>query len=176
MPRVRLYLDHPDPGQVFRFQRPDGTADQIPALRVKGYIDLSPFVRSGLTATHAAYPACAIDTGAHLTIVPERVWGQFKPGAVTPLPFDSAMPQSQRVITVGGGTWPYDLVELTIRLLDRQRGVLNATVVAQLTRDGGKLAVPVVLGLRGGVIDGRFFRAEPDPAAPFGQAWLLEDP
>jgi hypothetical protein len=155
--------------------RCSASAGQIPALRVKAYIDLSPYVRPGLRATHAAYPACALDTGAHLTIIPERVWGQFRPGAVAPLPFDPAMPQSQRVITVGGGTWPYDLVELTIRLLDKQRGALDATVVAQLTRDGGKLAVPIVLGLRGGVIDGRILRAQPDPAAPFGQAWLLEE-
>ena len=176
MARVQLYLSHPKGNPEFRFLRPGGVRDSIPALWVFAYVELKHYVRPGPNATSAAYPECIIDTGAHLTIVPERVWGQFKPGAVTPLPFDPAMPQSQRVITVGGGTWPYDLVELTIRLLDRQRGALNATVVAQLTRDGGKLTVPVVLGLRGGVIDGRILRAEPDLAAPFGQSWLLEDP
>jgi hypothetical protein len=34
----------------------------------------------------------------------------------------------------------------------------------------------MVLGLRGRAIDGRVLRGAPDPAAPFGQDWFLEDP
>jgi hypothetical protein len=50
------------------------------------------------------------------------------------------------------------------------------TVVARLTHDGGTLTIPLSLGLRGGVIDGRILIGEPDLSAPFGQVWWLQDP
>jgi hypothetical protein len=53
---------------------------------------------------------------------------------------------------------------------------MTVRVVAQLTRDGGALAIPMVLELSGGFLDGRVLRAEPDPGAPFGQRWELADP
>jgi hypothetical protein len=34
----------------------------------------------------------------------------------------------------------------------------------------------MLLGLRGGALDSRILRAEPDATAPFGQAWMLEEP
>jgi hypothetical protein len=95
---------------------------------------------------------------------------------VTPLPFDPAMPQSLRNIAFGGGTYPYELCELQLRLRDLVGGVMDVTVVAQLIQDKGKLTTPMVLGLRGGVLDGRILRSLPDPNASFGQFWLLEDP
>ena len=52
---------------------------------------------------------------------------------------------------------------------------MSLRIVAQLTRDGGALTIPMTLGLRGGVTDGHVLRAEPDPAAPFGHSWFLED-
>ena len=52
---------------------------------------------------------------------------------------------------------------------------MDVRVVAQLTRDNGALTIPMTLGLRGGVIDGRRLRADPDPIVPFGQSWWLED-
>ncbi len=176
MARVQLYLDQFDPGHVFRFLRPDGTAAQILGLRLKAFVNLSPLVRPGSTATHSAFPRCIIDTGAYLTIIPERIWGQFKATAVTLLRFDPGMPARLRTIDLPGGTFPYELAEVPIRLEDLTGAVMDVTVVAQLTRDGGRLTIPMVLGLRGGVIDGRILRGEPDAIAPFGQAWILEDP
>lgn len=95
---------------------------------------------------------------------------------MTPLPFDANMPQPSRFVALGGGTYPYELGELSIRLRDRSRRTMDVRVVAQFTRDGGALTIPMVLGLRGGAIDGRVLRSAPDPGAGFGQDWFLEDP
>ena len=177
MARVRLYLMAADGYPVFRFVRPGGALDSIPALRLRALLDLRPHVRpGGPAAANAAYPECILDTGSPLAIIPESIWSHFHPGVVTPLPFDSATPARQRFVTVGGGRHPYDLGELGIRLTDHDHRTMDFRIVAQLTRDGGALAIPMTLGLRGGVIDGRILRAEPDPAAPVGQAWWLEDP
>ncbi|MCI0703116.1 MAG: hypothetical protein L0241_18720 [Planctomycetia bacterium] len=176
MPRVRLYLAPPDGGVVFRFRRPGGMPDHIDGLRLVAYVNLSPLIQPGPTATHAAFPTCVIDTGAYLTVIPERVWGQFKPGAFTSLPFDSAMSQQQRVVAHAGGTFAYELAEFPLRLEDRQGGAIDLLVIAQLIHDRGTLTTPLVLGLRGEVLDGRILRAEPDATVPYGQVWLLEDP
>lgn len=176
MARVQLYLRPAKGDPVFLFRRPGDRPDSIPALRLLAYADLSASVRPGPNAADAAYPECVLDTAALLTTLPEYIWGQFLPGVVTPLPFDPAMPLHHRRISMGGGNWPYDLGELPIRLRDLAGGTMDVAVITQLTRDGGRLTIPMVLGLCGGVLDNRVLRAEPDPAAPHGQAWTLEDP
>jgi hypothetical protein len=141
------------------------------------YVDMAMHVRLGSRlAAQAAHPDCIVDTGAHLSVIPEYVWSYFKPGVVMPLPFDSSMPQRHRSTGFGGGRYAYELGELTIRLRDLDGNTMGLRIIAQLTRDGGVLTAPLVLGLRGGAIDGRLLRAEPDPAAPFGQEWSLADP
>ena len=177
MARIRLYLKYAPGNPDFRFVRTDGKHGSIPALRLQTYVDLMTLIQPGAGASlTASAPDCVIDTGSHLSIIPQYVWGQFKPGVVTPLPFDPAMPLQRRSVTVGGGRFPYDLGELIIQLRDLDRRTLDVRIVAQLTRDGGALTIPMTLGLRGGAIDGRRLRAEPDPAASFGQSWWLEDP
>ncbi len=177
MARVRLYLIPAANNAVFRFLRPGGVPDSIPALRLRAFVHLTSLVRTGgREAADAAYPECVVDTGAHLSLIPEYVWSHFRPGVVTPLPFDPAMPHHQRFVSVGGGNYPYELGELTVRLWDQDRRTLDARVVAQLVRNGTTQTVPMILGLRGGALDGRVLHAEPDPAAPFGQAWHLNDP
>jgi hypothetical protein len=150
--------------------------DAIPALRLRVYVDLMGLVRPGKDTIDAAFPDCVIDTGCHLSVLPEYVWSQFKPGVVRPLPFDPAMQQRLRNVSLVGGNYPYDLGEVTIRLRDLRGSFMDLTIVAQLTRDGGRLTIPMVLGLRGGALDGRILRAEPDATAPFGQSWMLEEP
>ena len=177
MARVRLYLIPDHRNQAFRFVRPGGVRASIPVLRLRALVNLVPHVRpGGRDALHAGLPPCIIDTGSPLSIVPEYIWRHFYPGAVTPLPFDPAMPRAERFVSVGNGNYPYELGELTVRLWDQERRAMDVCIVAQLTRDGGALTIPMTLGLRGGAIDGRILRSEPDPAAPFGQAWWLEDP
>lgn len=177
MARVQLYLEYLNGNPDFLFIRPGGSVDSIPALRLRTYVDLLALVRPRENASlRAAAPDCIIDTGGCLCLLPEYVWKQFKPGVVTSLPFTLSMPHHRRSVTVGGGRYPYELGELTIRLHDLRRRTMDVRIVAQLTRDGGALTIPMVLGLRGGAIDGRVLRSAPDPAANFGQDWFLEDP
>lgn len=176
MARIRLRLEHLNKAHVFRFNRPGGLVESLPALRLTTIVDMMPHVVPGLNAAKAAFPECVIDTGSPLSVLPEVVWGQFKNGVVTPLPFDPAMPTSLRLVSLAGGTYTYDLGELTLRLRDLAGSVMDVRVVAQLTHDNGTLNAPMILGLRGGAVDGRRLRGDPDPAAPFGQAWWLEDP
>ena len=176
MARIQVYLRPTTGNPVFRFIRPGGHRDSIPALRLQVFVDLLAHIQPGQQDTSGAFPFCALDSGSHLSVVPERIWGQFRPGVVTPLPFDPAMPLAQRVFSFGGGTWPYELGELTVRLRDLTGSVMDVTLVAQLTNDSGRLTVPLVLGLRGGVLDGRILRSELDSTVPFGQTWFLEDP
>jgi hypothetical protein len=162
---------------VFRFLRPGGIRDSIPALRLCADVRLVPYIRSlGRDALQAAFPECIVDTGCPLSIIPEYIWSHFHPGVVLPLPFDPAMPLAHRFVSLGGGSFPYELGELTIRLTDRDQRTMDVRIVAQFTRDNGALTVPMILGLRGGAIDGRILRSAPDPGAPFGQDWFLEDP
>jgi hypothetical protein len=141
------------------------------------FVNLGAHVRpGGRNAAGAALPECVIDTGAHLAVIPERIWSHFYPGAVTPLPFDPAMPSVHRFVSLGSGNYPYELGELTVRLWDQNQRTMDVRIVAQFTRDNGALTIPMVLGLRGGALDGRILRSVPDPTAPFGQDWFLEDP
>ncbi|WP_439622922.1 hypothetical protein [Gemmata sp.] len=133
-------------------------------------------LKTSILSGDFAITAAVVDTGAFFTVVAERLWRQFRPGVVTPLPFDPLTPPHLRNITIAGGTFPYDLGELTLRLEDKNGSALAATVVAKLLRDGGRMPVPLTLGLRGGFFEGRTVHAEPDPAAAFGERWTIEGP
>lgn len=176
MAGVRLYLRDTNPPHEYRFIRPDGTIESIPGLRLKAFLNLSHMVVPGRMAIEAAFPDCVVDTGSFLTIIPEMIWRHFRPGVITWLPFAPGTPPGLRRVTIAGGTFLYDLGEITLSLQDPDGGALDATVVAKFTRDGGALNIPFTLGLRGGVLDGRHLTADPDPAAPHGQGWALRNP
>ena len=173
---LRLYLESVSPPQVVWFRRSSGTLDSLPALRLIAYANFMRVLMPSRMAGEFAITRAVIDTGAHFSVVSELLWRRFRPGFVTPLPFDPLTPPHLRTITIAGGTFPYDLGELTIQLEYRNRTVFPVTVVAKLTQDGGRLTVPLTLSLRGGFLDGRILHGEPDPTAPFGQAWTLADP
>jgi hypothetical protein len=172
-----LYL-LPDLGnQVFHFLRPGGVPGSIPALRLRAYVRLVSLIGStGEDSLRAGLPQCIIDTGAPLSIIPEYIWSHFRAGAATRLPFRPAMPLHHRFVSVGNGNYPYELGELPIRLWDQDQRTMDVRIIAKFTHDNGRLTLPMTLGLRGGAIDGRVLRSEPDPGASFGQAWWLEDP
>jgi hypothetical protein len=174
--RVQVYLSHTPRPHEYRFVRPGGVGDSIPGLRLKVYVNLLRHIIPSPGAAPFAFPDCVLDTGAFLTVIPQQLWRHFRSGVVTPLPFAPGTPIQLRTLTIAGGAYPFDLGELTLPLEDKAGGRLAVRVVAKFTRDGGALTVPLTLGLRGGVLDGRVLRAEPDPAAAFGQAWGLEDP
>lgn len=177
MPKsLKLYLTQPDTSPVVWFRRADGSLDSLPGLRVVAAANLMRVLVPGPTAGRYAITDCVLDTGAYFSIISERLWRRFIPGFVTPLPFDVRTPPLLRTVTIGGGSFPYELGELTIRLEDRDRNHLSITFIAKLAHDGGRLTTPLTLGLCGGVLDGRLLRAEPDPVAPFGQGWALADP
>lgn len=177
MPKpLKLYLVQYDTAPVVWFRRPDGSLDSLPGLRLVAFANLMQVLVPGPGAGRYAITDCVLDTGAYFSIIAERLWRRFIPGFVTPLPFDARTPPPLRTVTIAGGTFPYDLGELTIRLEDRDRTHLSVTLVAKFARDGGRLAVPFTLGLRGGFLDGRTLHAEPDAAAPFGQRWALDGP
>ena len=94
---------------------------------------------------------------------------------MTPLAFPTGTPPGETRLVVAGGMYSYTLGEIVLRLEDSRRQRLDVAVVAELTRDGGALRIRLTIGLRGGVIDGRTLTAVPDPLAPFGQAWALEE-
>lgn len=177
MARVRLYLSQTDPTLVFRYFRPGGGLDTIPGLRLGAFVRfLGKVDISTKAGRKAAFPDCIVDTGSHLTLIPEYIWRHFLPGVVTPLRFHPSMPAHHRRVVIAGGTFPYELGELVVPLRDQYGGGLDVAVVAKLTQDGGSLNIPLSLGLRGGFLDGRRLYADPDSAIPHGQRWTLEDP
>jgi hypothetical protein len=173
--RLKLYLTHPENPQIVWFRRPDGALDSLPALRLVAYANFMRHLLPSIRARKYGITECAVDTGTHFSIVAEDLWQRFRPGFVTPLPFDALTPPALRTITVAGGTFPYTLGQLTFDLQDFELTALSVTVIAELARDGGRLPLPLILGLRGGFFDGRRLHAGPDPTSPFGQAWGIEN-
>lgn len=173
MSRLRLYLDPLPRPVVHRFVRPDGSVGAVPAVRLVAFANMLPLLRPGSGAATYSVVKAAVDTGAHLTIVSDNLRRALRPGVVTPLPFAPGTPAAERLLTIAGGTYPFDLGEIWLHLEDQSGGRLDIRVVGKFTRDGGRLSFPLILGLRGGVLDGHRLTAEPDPAAPFGQRWTV---
>jgi hypothetical protein len=174
--RVRLYLDHPRTPVTYRFIRPGGHSGVIDGLRLVTFLDISHLIRDPQDRVAKGIQKGVIDTGSHLTIFPEQIWQFFNRRRVTWLPFDPATPPGMRLLTIAGGTFPFELGEVNAVLRDMDRNALPLTFVAKFVHDGGRLPIPTTVGLRGGVLDGRVIGGEPDPADRFGQGWWLADP
>ncbi|MCE9561244.1 MAG: retropepsin-like domain-containing protein [Planctomycetes bacterium] len=144
---LKLYLDHSESFHVIWFRRPDGTRGSLPALRLTAYCNFMRSLAPSRNASKYGITTAIIDTGAHFSVIAHDLWQHFRPGFVTPLPFDPLTPPQLRVITIAGGTFPYGLGQLTIQLEDMDRNVLPVTVIAKLTQDGGRLPIPLALGL-----------------------------
>src|SRR5262245_54011011 len=118
--RVKLYLHPSDPQHRYLFIRPDGSVEAIEGLRLVAFVRfLGQVDISTQAGQEAAFPDCVVDTGAHLTIIPQRIWRHFLPGVVTRLPFHPTMPLHHRALSIAGGTFPYELCELVIPLRDQ---------------------------------------------------------
>jgi hypothetical protein len=171
-------LDQLNSNHGFKFILADGAVETLPALRLKVYVNLSKHIVPGLgrRSMNAAFPPCTLDTGSHLATIPEYIHSCLLPGVVDPLPFDASMPRSMRVISVAGGTFPYWLGRISLKLVDRDGGELDVNLIAQFVEDRGALDhLPLILGLRGGLLEGRMLTAKPDASSPFGQSWILEE-
>jgi hypothetical protein len=174
MPSISLYLYQQTRTAAFHFVRPGGVGT-IPRLRLIAFANLSSLLVSTKAAREHLIHRCVVDTGSYITTIPEDVWQHFRPGVVTPLAFPPGTPADEKRLVVAGGGYEFTLGELTVRLEDSLRQRIDVKLVAMLTRDGGTLRIPLTIGLRGGVIDGRKLTAVPNSHAPFGQAWKLED-
>lgn len=172
--RLELYLDHTNPSHVITVSRPDGSSVRLPVLRLITYANFLGSQKPSPNSGRHVICECLIDTGAYWSIIPQQIWQLFLPGIVTPLTFDASVPQVLREVVIGGRTYPYTLGELSIRLEDRRRKHMYVTIIAKLTQDGGHIGLPLILGLRGGFLEGRKLLAEPDYSAPYGQKWTLE--
>jgi hypothetical protein len=170
---VKLYLEPADPPHVYTFTYPDQSVGTLPGLRLVAFTDLRQHITDRAHLPHAIQK-CVVDTGSLLSVVPSLIARRLDMRTVTRLPFHPSFPPRFRVLTMGGLSVPYELAELRARLRDKDGQVIDARFVAMFTRDNGALGRSLILGLRGGVIDGRTLRGEPDPVAPFGQGWQLD--
>lgn len=172
---LEIYLDPIHTKEVISGLRPDGSQIRIMPMRLITYANLLRSLRPSPISGQVAISKCIVDTGAPLSIIPERIWRLFIPGLVTPLAFDPSMPPGYRSVTIGGGTFPYSLGEISLRLQDLQGTIMDVKLIAKLTIDGGRYPLPLTLGLRGGFFEGRWFIAEPDTNFTHGQKWTLAD-
>lgn len=128
-----------------------------------------------------------VDTGAPLTLFPERVWARLAPSFIE---FVSSPPESvPPPLSVAGTRCPYRLgwIWLGVRDIEQPFARLPAQrVLAQFAEDNGRLRQNVLVGLAHSVLAGRRLVREttleidePEPADParrrptFGQVWRL---
>jgi hypothetical protein len=173
---LTLYLKHIHSSHILTAIRADGTRIVLPGLRLITYANFLRALKPSLDAGRFAICPCVVDTGSYLSVISEELWNKFIPGFVRPLTFTASVHPILKTLSIAGGTYPYMLGELTIQLEDHRHTLMNVTIIAKLTPDGGRLPIPLTLGLRGGFLDGRRLLAEPDQSLPFGQKWTLEEP
>jgi hypothetical protein len=173
---LNLELQHTHTSHILTAIRADGTRIILPGLRLVTFANFLRVLKPALGAGQFAICPCIVDTGSYLSVISEELWNRFIPGFAKPLTFAASMHPMLKTLTIAGGTYPYTLGELSIQLEDRKGTLMNVTIIAKLTQDGGRFPIPLTLGLRGGFLDGRRLLAEPDPSARFGQKWTLEVP
>jgi hypothetical protein len=166
MTRIRLQLVAKD---ELRCVDPQGTSVVVPRMRLLTLLDFGP-LDGAAVRTASSIRRALIDTGAALSVFPERVWRSFQ-HRIEWLTFagHSASHQLPRV-RVLGGEYPYRMGRVRVAAIDREGHRLPALpVIAQFTEDAGRLP-RILMGMRGGILEGR--RLLLDVAR--GQAWLGE--
>jgi hypothetical protein len=126
-----------------------------------------------------------LDTGAPLSIFPKQRWQSFA-SEIVRLPF---VGERAPVGRVGGRQFSYFLGRVWINCTDPfERHLPAVPVLAQFREDdipAGERLPPILLGLSGGILEGRTLTRWPtveryDPDLPalesFGQWWHLSEP
>ncbi len=185
MPRVRLRIQQAelrdDLIQRYTEPRRPGEVFEFPVLRLV----------TTATAGHGLQFQAVIDTGAWVSVVTHETWARLdRMGLVEFLPPPAGAGTTRAVLA--GGRSEFRLGRLRLGLIDRDdpngpRQLPPVPVVAQMLVDPAvRLPFPVLLGLHGGVLDGRVLRREPvlgfeatgdpttdraDAGRRFGQQW-----
>jgi hypothetical protein len=115
-----------------------------------------------------------IDTGAMLTVIPQRIWQRHEARIEWLEPTDSSLSLEEcwtHVSGLSGGGIPSRLGKAPLTFLDpvHKRRLPLGTVVAKFALDGGALP-RALLGLCGGVFEGRRLVVEIDRE----RAWIEE--
>lgn len=189
MPRVRLRVQQAEirDDLVLRYTEPrrPGESFEFPVLRLATTVTANPILEF----------RAMIDTGAPVSVVTHDAWTQLdRLGLIEFLPPPAGVSVPRAVIA--GGRSEYRLGRIRLGLLDRDapngpRRLPPVPVIAQLLADSSiRLPFPVLLGLHGGILDGRTLRREPvlgfeatgdpttdraDAGRRFGQEWYLEN-
>jgi hypothetical protein len=175
MPRIRLDLDYYDKYNplAYQLQGPSGLDVQAEHLRLMAWLDMSAVIADPMRRTILGLQRAVIDTGAYLSVFPEKFWQEFDAVRLTRLTLDPTSPPEFRWLSIGGGTYPVEFYRLPVVLRDN-RGSHPVQLVAKFTRDQGNLNIPPTIGLRGGAVDVAAVRGEPSVAHKFGQDWWLD--
>ena len=189
MPRVRLRIRQTDVRDdlILKYTEPrrPGEVFEFPVLRLTTTVTAGPKLQF----------RAVIDTGAWVSVITHDAWTELdRLGLVEFLPPPAGAGTSRAVIA--GGRSEFRLGRIRLGLIDRDdpngpRQLPPVPVVAQMLVDPAvRLPFPVLLGLHGGVLDGRTLRRVPvlgfeatgdpttdraDAGRRFGQEWYLEN-
>jgi hypothetical protein len=114
-----------------------------------------------------------MDTGSPLTIFPERIWKNHRQEIewFTTPPSSTLKSWWSSISGVTGGAVPCELGRISLTVIDLSGNTLRPIpVVAKFAQDNGLLPNRVILGLWGGILEGR--RLMLDSSAT--DAWLEE--
>ncbi len=167
-----------------RFLDEQGQERQVPLLRVRTRIWIGKDPPPSSRAQPLTYSA-TLDTGAPVTVIPKRVWQDFA-SEIGRLRIVGSQPAVGRV---GGRHFSYFLGRVWVGVIDMfDRRLPAVPVPAQFREDDiplGEPQPPILLGLWGGILEGRHLTRWPtaerhDPDMPtlesFGQWWHLAEP
>jgi hypothetical protein len=171
------------PGNPLRLRDEKGREQTVPLLRLLMTVAFGKDPLS-MAADERQKFAAILDTGAPLTVIPKRVWQDF-PSEIARLQVVGRPPPVARV---GGRQFPYFFGRVWMSAFDLFGHRLPAVpVLAQFREDDippEEPQPPILLGLWGGILEGRSLRRWPtaerfDPDLPtlesYGQWWHLTD-
>ncbi len=169
--------------RLVQFRDEQGRERTLPLLRLRLAVHIgkdSPSPRTRRQARKAI-----LDTGAPLSVFPKHQWQRFA-SEIVRLPF---VGERTPVGRVGGREFSYFLGRVWVSCTDPfERHLPAVPVLAQFREDdipAGEPLPPILLGLYGGILEGRTLPRRPtaeryDPDIPtlesFGQWWHLSEP
>jgi len=185
VPVIRIPTDNVAEGdRLIRYQDEQGRERTVPLLRLQVNVLIGRDPTRG--SPDERKPRRAIlDTGAPLTVFPKHRWQSFADEIVRlPLVGDQ-----NPIGRAGGRQFSYFLGRVWVGAVDPfERRLPAVPVLAQFREDdipAGEPLPPILLGLWGGILEGRTLTRWPtveryDPDMPtlesFGQWWHLSDP